>query len=589
MWLRVLPILCVMACGTKEDDPDGSADTGTPWRPDLVCPGDPDCADADGPLMAGAAAEVITPTCFESWLDCGDDGLCPGDEGYVEADGGEGNAEYNDKTEVFLDCGCDRLCPDDEGYPGKDDGEGDGVFQAAWLAGFQSGRPAASVHDDLWARAVVLTTGETSVAVVSLDVVGFFYEDVLDIRERVAAADVGVDHVIVSSTHVHEGPDTMGQWGKSFGQRGVNDDWMDDIKDNAASAVIKAAKRQELATLKITAADTSTYVPDKGTQNLVDDHRDPRIVDEMMGVAWLQAESGETIATLVHYGNHPEALADENTAITSDFVHYVREGMENGVDWESGAIAGKGGVSIFIQGSVGGMMTPLGVTTRDLDGNEFSGRDFAKAQAIGHMMASQALESLEGAAVVASPTMQLRAAQMFLPMTNTGFQALYLMGVFDRGAYNYDPDLPVSDDNRPDLLSEMDVFDLGPLRMLTVPGEILPELVVGGYDGSHTNIGESTDQMVNPDNPNPPDLSAAPEGPYLAEQMDAEHTWVIGLGNDEVGYIIPPYNFILSDTLPYLDEAEGDHYEETNSLGIETAPRVLEMATTLLEWTPDGG
>jgi hypothetical protein len=71
--------------------------------------------------------------------------------------------------------------------------------------------------------------------------------------------------------------------------------------------------------------------------------------------------------------------------------------------------------------------------------------------------------------------------------------------------------------------------------------------------------------------------------------MDAAHTWVIGLGNDEVGYIIPSYNFILSETLPYLDEADGDHYEETNSLGPETAPRVLEMATTLLQWSPSGG
>jgi hypothetical protein len=588
--MRWMVMLVVLSCGDKSAEPGPSAaDTGSPWRPDLVCPGDAGCEHADGQLYAGAAAVKITPTCFESWLDCGDDGLCLGDEGYLEPDGGEGDAEYDSATESFLDCGCDRLCPDDEGYPGPDEGEADGEFHVAWLAGFQNGRPAASVHDDLWARAVVVRTGETTVALLSMDVVGFFYDDVLEIRARVAEAGAEVDHVIVSATHVHEAPDTLGQWGKSFGQRGVDETWLETIKDQAAQAVVEATEALQPASLTVTSADTSKMVPDKGTQNLIDDHRDPRIVDEQMGVAWLRDTGGRTIGTLVHYGNHPETVSDENTAITSDFVHYVRDGMENGVDWESGPVEGKGGVSIFIQGTVGGMMTPLGVTVRDLDGQEFTSSDFDKAQAIGHMMATQALQSLEGAPPADEPTVAVRTAQLYLPIYNTGFQALFLMGVFEREAYNYDTTLPVSPANRPELLTEIDVFDLGPIRMLTIPGELLPELAIGGYDGSHTNIGESDDLIVDAESPLVPDLSLAPAGPYLKEQMGAAHGWIVGLGNDELGYIIPPYNFILSDRLPYLDEAEGDHYEETNSLGPETAPRVLEMAATLLEWSADGG
>ena len=134
MLARLLPALLILACGTKDPSDPGSTDTGAePWRPDLVCPGDADCPDADGPFEAGAAAVKITPTCFEAWLDCGDDGLCPDDEGYIEPDGGEGDAEYDESKEAFLDCGCDRMCPDDEGYPGKDDGEADAqdVLQAS--------------------------------------------------------------------------------------------------------------------------------------------------------------------------------------------------------------------------------------------------------------------------------------------------------------------------------------------------------------------------------------------------------------------------------------------------------------------------
>ena len=83
-------------------------------------------------------------------------------------------------------------------------------------------------------------------------------------------------------------------------------------------------------------------------------------------------DDGRTIATIVNQGNHPEALSDENTAITSDFAHFLRDGMENGVPWESGVVEGLGGVSMYLQGAVGGMMTPLGVEVTDRDGGTHS-------------------------------------------------------------------------------------------------------------------------------------------------------------------------------------------------------------------------
>ena len=84
------------------------------------------------------------------------------------------------------------------------------------------------------------------------------------------------------------------------------------------------------------------------------------------------------------------------------------------------------------------------------------------------------------------------------------------------------------------------------------------------------------EQIVSDDNPNPPDLSQAPEGLYIKDRMASEHNWIIGLGNDELGYFVPSYNYKLSETVPYFNEAEGDHYEETNSLGISSAYPIIE-------------
>ena len=68
---------------------------------------------------------------FESWKDCGDDGLCAGDEGYPGPDSGEGNGKYSRAKRPFR-LWLDRLCPEDEGYTGPMK-EADGGFQASWL------------------------------------------------------------------------------------------------------------------------------------------------------------------------------------------------------------------------------------------------------------------------------------------------------------------------------------------------------------------------------------------------------------------------------------------------------------------------
>src|SRR5262245_13808659 len=77
--------------------------------------------------------------------------------------------------------------------------------KTVYVAGFGHNRKATGVHDPLKARAVVLRHGEKKIALVSLDVVGFFLPSV----ERVRGKLPGFTYVLVSSTHNHEGPDTL--------------------------------------------------------------------------------------------------------------------------------------------------------------------------------------------------------------------------------------------------------------------------------------------------------------------------------------------------------------------------------------------
>jgi hypothetical protein len=536
----------------------------------FICPGDPGggCDFSDElELRVGFAKSDITPTEYETWID------------------EDGNSTYSTAIDTFLDCGVDRLCPGDPGYSGPDEGELDGFFQGLWLAGFGNSRPMTGVADPIWARAAVLVQGNTSIGVVSLDLVGWFYDEVL-LDRAAAATELGLDHVIISSTHVHEAPDTMGQWGPNIARTGVNPAFLE---------LVHAGILQALTDALATAVPADVHggrfdIPDTmwdgtGVNNVNLDTRDPNITD---GTVWTtrftRSGTDETIGTWINFPNHAETAADDNLLLTADFPHTLRTTVEDGApEGPMGAFEGLGGVAIYFQGACGGMMTPLRVDTIDLDGTVYPDHGIPKAHAVGRVIGYHALQAAAVDTLVEAPVLSVRTRDFFVRVQNIGFHILLNAGVFGREGYNYDPDELFGPYNEPDLKTEVSLLELGTVAVLTIPGELLPELAIGGYDGAHTG---PVAPLVNPDGANVPDLTLAPEGPYFKDLMPGETKLLFGLANDEIGYFIPDYNFVLHENSPYLDEAEGDHYEETNSVGtLATAELTLNL-TRLLAWTP---
>ncbi|TAL62189.1 MAG: hypothetical protein EPN88_13630, partial [Bacteroidetes bacterium] len=129
-------------------------------------------------LKAGFAALPITPEVPDKWIDK------------------NGDAKYKPKDgDTFTD------------------GNGNGKFDPVWIAGFGHRRAAAGIHDDLWARTIVIDDGQTRLAIVSLDVIGLMNNSVNDVRKMISP-EAGISYVIIASTHSHEGPDLLGLWGK---------------------------------------------------------------------------------------------------------------------------------------------------------------------------------------------------------------------------------------------------------------------------------------------------------------------------------------------------------------------------------------
>ena len=116
------------------------------------------------------------------------------------------------------------------------------------------------------------------------------------------------------------------------------------------------------------------------------------------------------------------------------------------------------------------------------------------------------------------------------------------------------------------LLSELDYIKIGDFSVLTVPGEIFPELV---YPGHYSTKEESS--VNDPESVNPKTLS---------EIAGDENIVIFGVTNDMAGYIIPPNDFVLNIQQPYLSTANDrfgrNHYNETNSLGPNAAYALAE-------------
>ncbi|HWS00237.1 MAG TPA: hypothetical protein VN249_06445 [Prolixibacteraceae bacterium] len=431
------------------------------------------------------------------------------------------------------------------------DGNGNGKFDPVWIAGFSNNRPANGIHDELWARAMVVDDGKTRLAIVVLDAIGFMNNDVIDVRDLISK-EAGISYAIITSTHTHEGPDLLGIWGKSPFSSGINPDHMKFVKSQAAKAIETAAKNIRPVRLSVS-EDLTGAIP------LVLDTRKPEVFDSgLRMIQVLDKENGQTLGTLISHGNHPETLWSDNLLLTSDFPHFVREGIEKGVfNKDSLMKAGVGGVTVYASAAVGGLMTTHPrLTVKDpFTGEEFKEPTFEKAAAQGKHMAFLALQAMEKPLeVIDSASISIVAKTVPLPLENTMFKLAAMLGVMKRGTTGW-----------MNMKSELSVVKIGQISLVTIPGELYPEILNGGVEAP-----EGQDYKISP-----------VESPAIREMMPGKYKFMFGLANDEIGYILPKSQWDVK--APYTYGKDGRPYGEVNSLGPETAPTIHANIKSMLQ------
>jgi hypothetical protein len=388
-----------------------------------------------------------------------------------------------------------------------------------------------------------MSAGGKPVVICAVDVIGLFIEDVKKIREG-ARAKIGREvDVIVASTHVHEGPDTMGLWGPAMGVSGIDEAYNQLVIDRTVEAAAES-----VAGFRPAVARAGAVTPgDVG--RFFDDDRPPNLNDPEIVVLAIEDAHGRRVATLVNWASHPEALGSDNTLLTADWPWaFVR-------DVERAA----GGTAIFVNGAIGGMQSPLGTTLVDpKTGQPAPAKTFRFAEIVGEYVARHVLEATAKAGTLTVNAIEYREEIVEIPVTNQAYLMGSQVGVFK---------------GRKPMASRSTRTTVGYLALLAsgkpvveaalVPGELYPELSVGGIARD----------------PGADFLEAAEEKP-LKRQLTAPVKMLFGLANDEIGYIIPKAQW--DEQPPFTFGAKKRWYGEVNSVGPDAAPNITEAFSRLV-------
>jgi len=340
--------------------------------------------------------------------------------------------------------------------------------------------PAREKRGEITARAIVFQKADVSVAVVSLDLLGF--PSVLGDRVRAKVSRIPAQNILIGSTHTHSAPDC---YAFPDGQGGHTGDlkYMDFVCDQAALAVNEAIDHLQPAWIKIATGEAQGKI--------AYNYYAPDLYDRRMSVIQAVNPQGKTIATLVNYAVHPEVLGNDVGILSPDLVGPLCEQIE----------ATAGGTAVFMNSAQGGMVT---ADNRNLDqprdpnrGYWNDSRTWEECLRIGHLMAREALRIVKDVSEQKDPMLFCDSITVRFPVGSPQMWAVVTLSPLK---YPHNDDQSVN--------ARVNLINLGNAQILTIPGEALPNI-----------------------------------GFYLKRKMRGKHNLLFGLTNEAFGYILTKVDF----------------------------------------------
>lgn len=394
-----------------------------------------------------------------------------------------------------------------------------------YMAGYRTNNVITGVHDPQTVSAMWIDCGgNEGIILVSADAVGLTGHDVNEIRDSLSdfCSESGCKYIDVSCTHTHAGIDTVGYWGPLpfTGRNKMFQTMLFGAIENVCKQAYLNRKSGRLYCGYI-------HVPEANCAT-----RYPYAVNDRLSRFRFVPNDGSEETWFVNFCAHSDSLGGGNSTLSSDYCYFMRKKINSvkktNVLFSVGAIA-----SVDI--------APL------------SENRWERCRLAGEMLAEK-LYAIENDRELESEITFIR--QRYLsPVDNS---ILALMPAW--GVCTSDVEPCENCKTGIALVTEMTYLKIGGQKILILPGEIFTEIIYGGYaDAANSATGKGPE--INPE-------------PFCKICGD-DNLMIFGVSNDMTGYVVPPNDWLLHETQPYLtvprDRFGRRHYNETNSLGPDTA------------------
>jgi len=375
--------------------------------------------------------------------------------------------------------------------------------------------PVKSRQGELTARAMVFRAGGETVAVVSVDLLGF--PAVLGDRARALVPRLAPESILIGATHTHSAPDCYAYPDGKGGHTGSLE-YMQSVAEQVAAAINEALDRLQPAELRVASGEA------KG--KIAYNYYAPDLYDRRAGVLQVRGLDGKPIGTLVNYAIHPEVMGSDQGILSPDLVGPLDDRLEK--------VAG--GIALFMNGAQGGMVTAdnrnLEQPPRDaLRAYWNDSRTWAECQRIGELLAAESLRIVDSAVWQKTPTVHNDSMEVRFPVASA---EMWQVVEGSPLKYPHRPDRTVG--------ARVNLVDLGNAQILTIPGEALPNI-----------------------------------GFYLKRQMRGEHNFLFGLTNDAFGYILTKVDFNSFPAYKYISRVSLG--EMTGEIYIQNAIEMIRRKT----------
>lgn len=268
------------------------------------------------------------------------------------------------------------------------------------LAGFAARKGVSQgIHDDLFARCLVLSDEKASVALVSVDLLALPNEFVKRVRGAIQRrTGINASAVMIASTHTHAGPVTITTFFNP--EESVDSAYMDSL----AAAIEESVANAWAARFASKIGVGGVRVEGVGVNRR---SADQRPIDEQVGIIKIDDLQGVTRAILINYSCHPTVLGPDNLLVTGDFPNFAVEQIEKGI--------GPDGFAMFVNGTQGNIsmghsseLSAIGVIT--------PGRTFERAAELGNLLADATLAELPNIITSDSPVLASLTEPVKLPL-----------------------------------------------------------------------------------------------------------------------------------------------------------------------------